>query len=68
MGLHEDNGKGGRRLFSEWEGISVFLSAAVISVAISVSNGGAFTRLILDTGDGGAGQQYGRGLLCRQKT
>lgn len=68
MRLHENRGEDGRRLFSEWKVINVFLSAVVISVAISVSNGGAFTRLMLDAGDGGAGQRYGRGPLCRQKT
>ena len=65
---HEDRGEGGRRRFSEWKFINVFLSAALISVAISVSNGGAFTQLLPDAGGGGAGQRYGRGPLCRQKT
>lgn len=54
-GPHANRGGGGRRLFSEWKFINVFLSAAVISVAISVSHGGAFTRLMPDAGNGGAG-------------
>ena len=65
---HEIRGEGGRTYFSEWKFINVFLSAAVISVAISVSNGGAFTGLMPDTGGGGTGQRYGRGPLFRQKT
>lgn len=65
---HMQTGEGGRRSFSEWKFINVFLSAAVISVAISVSNGGAFTQLLPDTGGGAVGPRYGRGPLCRQKT
>lgn len=60
--------EGGRRCFSEWEFINVFLSTGVISVAISVSNGGAFTGLMPDAGGGGTGLWYGRGPLFRQKT
>lgn len=56
MGPRQDRGQGGRRCFSEWKFINVFLSAAVISVAISVSNDGAFTGLMPDAEGGGCRQ------------
>lgn len=46
-GLHQGRGRR-EKCFSEWRFVNVLLSAAVISVAISVRNSGAFTRLMPD--------------------
>lgn len=51
---------GGKQCFSEWRFVNVLLSAAIISVAISVRNGGAFTRLMSDAG--GKGGEVGTGV------
>lgn len=50
--------------FSAWKFINVVLCAAVISVAISVSNGGALAGL---TPDAGGGAAIGPRPLCRQE-
>lgn len=58
-GLHQGRGRR-EQCFSEWRFVNVLLSAAVISVAISVRNGGAFTRLMSDAG--GRGVEVGKGI------
>ena len=67
-GPREHRGEGGGRgHFSQWKFINAFLSAPVISVAISVSSHGASTRLWPDAGGGGAGPRYGRVLSVVRK-
>jgi hypothetical protein len=62
-GREEREGReGGRRCFSEWKFINVFLSAVVISTAISVSNGGAF-RGSCQTLGVGVGGSHTAGIL-----
>lgn len=58
-GLHQGRGRR-EQCFSEWRFVNVLLSAAVISVAISVRNGGAFTRLMSDAR--GWGGEVGEGV------
>lgn len=57
-GLHQGRGRR-EQCFSEWRFVGVLLSAAVISVAISVRNGGAFTRLMSDARGWGGGRGGG---------
>lgn len=58
--MHQGRGRR-EQCFFEWRFVNVLLSAAVISVAISVRNGGAFTRLMSDAG--GRGGRGGEGNL-----
>ena len=57
----------GRGHFSQWKFINVFLSAAVINVAISVRSRGASAGLPPDAGGGDAGQRYGGVLSVVRK-
>lgn len=59
-GLHQGRGRR-EKCFSEWRFVNVLLSAAVISVAISVKNDGAFTRLMPDAVGVGVWAVIGQG-------
>lgn len=59
--LHQGRGRREKKCFSEWRFVNALLSAAVISVAISVKNGGAFTRLMPDAVGVGVWAVIGQG-------